>query len=298
MKPIHKNRKMLELKYQGQEFEPRIIQRFQTIAKSVFEVSFLKKYGLQNAQNVGLSQIELHVKNLPVKFDGCKILFITDMHIEGIDCLAERIIRIAGQVEYDYCFLGGDYSFGFEAKNEVMRQKLCKVVEFLVDKSQVFGILGNHDEYRIAEVLNGFGVDMLLNEHVCLEREGDKVYLVGVDDYCFFRAAELEQAAIAVPDNAFKIILSHSPDLYKQAAQAGYSLYLAGHTHAGQICLPGKIAIITNAHVPRKMIKGRWKYRSMVGYTSCGVGTSLVPARFFCQPEVVCITLIKNSNTK
>ena len=298
MEPIHKNRKMFELKYHGQVFERGTIRWFQVIIKSVFEVSLLKKFGLQNAKNVGLNKIELQVKSLPVKFDGCNILFITDMHIEGIDCLAERIIRIAGQVEYDYCILGGDYGFGFDANNELMRQQLGKVVEFLAEKSQVFGILGNHDEYRIAEVLNGFGVDMLLNEHVCLEREGDRVYLVGVDDCRFFRAAELEQAAAAVPDDAFKIILSHSPDLYKQAAQAGYSLYLAGHTHGGQICLPGEIAVIANAHVPRKMVKGRWKYRSMVGYTSCGAGTSIVPVRFFCQPEVVLLTLINDSNTE
>ncbi len=298
MKPIHKNRKMFELKYHGQVFERGTIRWFQVIAKLVFGVSLLKKFGLQNAKNLGLNQIELQVTGLPAKFEGCKILFITDMHIDGIDCLAERIIRIAGKVEYDYCILGGDYSFGFDANDEVMRRQLCKVVEFLTKKSQVFGILGNHDEYRIAEVLNGLGVHMLLNEHVYLEREGDRIYLVGVDDCYFFRAAELEQAAVAVPDDAFKIILSHSPDLYKHAAQAGYSLYLAGHTHGGQICLPGQIAVIAAAKVPWKMVKGRWRYRSMVGYTSCGAGTSIVPMRFFCQPEVVLLTLIKDNNTE
>ncbi len=289
---------MLELKYEGQKFAPSMIQKFHATGKTVFEVPFLKKIGQKNAQNLGLNQIELPLKNLPVKFNGCKILFITDMHIEGIDCLADRIIHIAGQVEYDYCILGGDYSFISHTSNKVIIQRLQKVIEFLVEKSQVFGILGNNDIYRIAEVLDGFGVNMLLNDHVCLEREGDKVYLVGVDDYCFFRADDLQQAAAAVPDDAFKIILSHSPDLYKEAAQAGYALYLTGHTHGGQICLPGKIAIITNSHVPRNMVKGRWKYRSMLGYTSCGVGTTLIPVRFFCQPEVDLLTLIKDSNTK
>ncbi len=286
------------MKYQGQAIASGTIHWFDVMAKLLFEISLLKKFGLKNAQNVDLNQIELQLKSLPARFEGCKILFITDMHIGGIDCLAERIIRIAGQVEYDYCILGGDYTYSLDANNKVMRQQLCKVIEFLVEKSQVFGILGNHDEYRIAEVLDGLGLNMLINEHVCLEREGDKLYLAGVDDCYFFRAAELEEAAASVPDDAFKILLSHSPDLYKQAAQAGYSLYLAGHTHGGQICLPGEIAVITHAHVPRNMIKGRWKYGSMVGYTSCGAGVTLVPARFFCQPEVVLLTLIKDSNTE
>jgi predicted MPP superfamily phosphohydrolase len=298
MKPIHKNRKTLEMKYQKQASELGMIPGLHVIVKLVFEMPLLKRFGLQNAQDVCLNQIELQLKNLPTRFADCKILFITDMHLGGIECLAERINRIAGQVEYDYCILGGDYSFGFDATNEVMNQQLREVIEFLVERSQVFGILGNHDVYRIAEVLDGYGVNMLINEHVCLEREGDKVYLAGVDDCYFFHAAELEEAAAGVPDDAFKIILSHSPDLYKQAAQAGYSLYLAGHTHGGQICLPGEIAVITHAHVPRNMIKGRWKHKSMEGYTSCGAGISLVPARFFCQPEVVLLTLKKDSNTE
>ncbi len=298
MKPIHKNRKMLEMKCTGQAIEDGTFRWFHVMAKLVFQISLLRKFGLKNAQNLCLNEIELQLKNLPARFEECKILFITDMHIGGIDCLAERIIRIAEQVEYDYCILGGDYTYGFHANSKIIRQQLCKVIEFLLEKSKVFGILGNHDKYRIAEMLNGFGVEILINEHVCLEREGDKLYLVGVDDCHFFRAAELEEAAVAVPHDAFKVILSHSPVLYKQAAQAGYSLYLAGHTHGGQMCLPGEIAVITNANIPRNMIKGRWKYCNMMGYTSCGVGVTIVPARFFCQPEVALFTLIKDSNTE
>jgi predicted MPP superfamily phosphohydrolase len=298
MKPIHKNRKMLEVKYQRQASELGMVPGLHVIVKLMFKMPLLKRFGLQNALNVGLNQIELQLKDLPARFAGCKILFITDMHLGGIECLAEKINRIAGRVEYDYCILGGDYSFGFDATNEFMNEQLREVIEFLVERSEVFGILGNHDVYRIAEVLDGFGVNMVINEHVCLERKGDKVYLSGVDDCYFFHADELDEAAAGIPDDAFKIIVSHSPDLYKQAELAGYSLYLAGHTHGGQICLPGEIAVITHAHVPRNMIKGRWKCKSMEGYTSSGAGISLVPARFFCQPEVVLLTLVNDSNTE
>ncbi|MFQ6035028.1 MAG: metallophosphoesterase, partial [Sedimentisphaerales bacterium] len=237
------------------------------------------------------------MKSLPAGFNGCKILFITDMHIEKIGCLADRIVSIARQEDYDYCILGGDYSFGFDISNPAIRQRLSEVLEFLKEKCRVFGILGNHDEYQCAEILSRFGVEMLINEHVCLEKEGDKMYLVGVDDYHFFRAAELKEAGAGIPNGAFRIIISHSPELYKEASAAGYSLYLAGHTHGGQICLPGSIAIVANARVPRKMVKGRWEYRGMAGYTSCGAGASIVPMRFFCQPEVVLLTLRKDAHT-
>ena len=64
------------------------------------------------------------------------------------------------------------------------------------------------------------------------------------------------------------------------------------------LCLPGEIAVIIHAHVPRNMIKGRWKCNNMEGYTSCGSGISLVPARFFCQPEVVLLTLVQDRNAE
>lgn len=293
MRQIHKNRKIFELKYCGRPFECDTHRWYHFLAKWIFALPLFNKPGRRNAGNLRLHQVKLPVQNLPTQFDGCRILFISDLHLDGTSDLAERIVRVAERVEYDYCVLGGDYSFSYDASDERMRQQVRDVVKILVGRSRVFGILGNHDEYRTAELLDEHGVEMLLNEHVCLERDGDKVYLVGVDDNFFFQAAELEKAGATISDGAFKIILSHSPDLYKQAAQAGYSLYLAGHTHGGQICLPGGIAVTTNAHVPRKMIKDSWQYNGMVGYTSYGAGTSIVPVRFFCPPEVALLILAK-----
>ena len=302
MKPIHKNRKILETKCHERVFTRGTKQIFHfeniyglmPIVNLVFKMLFIKKIGLRNATRVGLNEVELGVKGLPANFDGCRILFITDMHLEGIDYLSENIINIAKNMEYDYCFLGGDYSFRPSVK-EVGRQ-LAKIVSLLTTKSRVFGVLGNHDTYRIAEQLNDYGVEMLLNENVCLERGAERVYLVGVDDCYYFAAAELKEAEQGIPDGAVKIILSHPPELYKEAEQAGYSLYVAGHTHGGQICLPGGVAMVVRACIPRKLVKGDWRYRDMVGYTSCGAGATGVPVRFFCPPEVALLTLRKNGN--
>ncbi len=298
MEPIHKNRKRLELEYYGRAAERDTLKWYHIMAKWVLELPLFLKPGRRNAGDVRLRRIELPVKNLPTAFDGCRILFIADMHLDGVSGLAECIMRIADGIEYDICILGGDYSFGYNASDERMRHQVCEVVTFLVGKSRVFGVLGNHDEYQTAEMLNKLGVEMLLNENVCIEKNGEKIFLVGVDDDFFFQAAELDKAGATVPEGACKIILAHSPDLYKQAAQSGYSLYLTGHTHGGQICLPGGIAVISNAHVPRHLIKGLWEYGSTVGYTSYGVGTSVAPVRFFCPPEVVLLILTKAGDTK
>jgi predicted MPP superfamily phosphohydrolase len=78
---------------------------------------------------------------------------------------------------------------------------------------------------------------------------------------------------------------------------ADFSLLLGGHTHGGQICLPGRIPITLDSVLPRHMGSGSWKYRDMVGYTSAGAGSSIVPARFNCPPEITLHRLRRQNGT-
>ena len=84
----------------------------------------------------------------------------------------------------------------------------------------------------------------------------------------------------------FSILLSHTPEIYDRAAGAGFDLMLSGHTHGGQLCLPGGIPIRLEAKLPRSMAAGLWRHGEMVGYTTRGVGTSLLPVRLNCPPEI------------
>jgi uncharacterized protein len=81
-------------------------------------------------------------------------------------------------------------------------------------------------------------------------------------------------------------LLSHTPEIYRQAAHAGFDLLVSGHTHGGQICLPGGIPITLDSVLPRHMGSGPWKHGNMLGYTSVGVGTSVVPVRINSLPEI------------
>ena len=110
--------------------------------------------------------------------------------------------------------------------------------------------------------------------------------MAGVDDAHFYRADNLERAASGIPINEFSILLSHTPEIYQQAAHAEFDLMLAGHTHGGQICLPGGIPVSLDSVLPRRLGSGAWNYHNMVGYTSAGAGCSIVPARFNCPPEI------------
>src|SRR6476660_8739923 len=84
----------------------------------------------------------------------------------------------------------------------------------------------------------------------------------------------------------FALLLSHTPEVYRQAAHAEFDLMLSGHTHGGQICLPGRIPITLDSRLPRRFGGGAWAYHGMAGYTSLGAGTSILEVRFNCPPEI------------
>jgi predicted MPP superfamily phosphohydrolase len=153
-------------------------------------------------------------------------------------------------------------------------------------KGPIYGVLGNHDTIRMVPGLEAMGIRMLLNESDVIERAGQRLHLGGIDDAHFYGMDDIEKAASAIPPDEFSILLSHTPEVYRQAARADFNLLLSGHTHGGQICLPGAIPITLDSVLPRSMGAGAWKYRDMIGYTSVGAGSSVVPVRFNCPPEI------------
>ena len=88
-----------------------------------------------------------------------------------------------------------------------------------------------------------------------------------------------------------RLFLAHPPNLFREAAARGADLYLCGHTHAGQIQVPGLGPVFTHTSAPRRLAQGHWREGAMRGYTSSGVAASGVPLRFHCRGEVVLFTL-------
>lgn len=240
--------------------------------------------GRANAARVQVRSNDLRLKRLPAAFDGFTVLHISDLHADMSDSAMQRLQQILPGLSYDLCVLTGDYrgaTFGpFEAAIAQMRPVLARI------KPPVYGVLGNHDTIRMVPDLEDMGIRMLLNECEPITRDGANIYLAGVDDAHFFRVDNIEKAASGIPDGAFSILLSHTPEIYRQAAHAGFALLLGGHTHGGQICLPGSIPITLESDLPRRFGAGAWKYHEMSGYTSVGVGSSVVPVRFNCLPEI------------
>jgi predicted MPP superfamily phosphohydrolase len=188
------------------------------------------------------------------------------------------------QLRYDLCVLTGDYrgkTYGPYAAALDGMQHLKACLE-----EPVYGVLGNHDSIRMVPALEAMGIRMLLNEAAVLSRGGVQVHLAGIDDAHYYRVDNIEKAAEQIPDGAVSILLSHTPEIFRQAAHAGFDVLLSGHTHGGQICLPGGIALSLDSKLPRRLGRGAWRYGGMAGYTSVGAGSSIVVARLNCLPEI------------
>ena len=240
--------------------------------------------GQRNAARIEVRQNFIRSAQIPKAFDGYTILHLSDLHVDMSQDAMERLTAIVQTIDYDLCALTGDYrgqTFGpYEAALAGM-SRICAEI-----KMPIYGVLGNHDTVCMLPGLEEMGIRMLLNECETIERGHQRIHLAGIDDAHFYRADNIEKAASRIPGNEFSILLSHTPEIYRQAAHADFNLMLSGHTHGGQICLPGGVPITLDSVLPRYMSSGAWTYRDMIGYTSVGAGSSIVPARFNCPPEI------------
>jgi predicted MPP superfamily phosphohydrolase len=255
-----------------------------SVIRAALKLTGLYWRARRNAGRVVVRHNEIVFKDLPPRFDGFTILHLSDLHVDMSEAAMQRVCELVGQLRYDLCVLTGDYrgkTFGpFEAALDGVGQVRSHL------KGPIYGVLGNHDTIRMVPALEAMGIRMLLNECELIARDDQCIFLTGVDDAHFYRMDNIEKAVMRIPDGAFSILLSHTPEIYRQAAHAHFRLMLSGHTHGGQICLPGSIPITLESALPRRMGAGAWRYHDMTGYTSVGAGSSVVPVRLNCPPEI------------
>ena len=257
--------------------------------KNTLKLMGLYWRGRNNTMRVQTRLNHIESEGLPSAFDGFTILHISDMHVDMSQGAMHRLIELLHEVDYDICVLTGDYRGNTFGPFEDTLEGMASVKAHL--KEPVYGVLGNHDTIRMVPGLEEMGILMLLNESVPIERGNERIHVVGIDDAHYYRVDNIEKAASDIDHNEFSILLSHTPEIYRQAAHADFNLLLGGHTHGGQICLPGKIPLTLDSVLPRHMGSGAWQYHNMIGYTSAGVGSSIVSVRFNCLPEITLHTL-------
>jgi predicted MPP superfamily phosphohydrolase len=285
-KRLHRQSDMAaELVHQGEG--PLFIERFVPVDKiitSMLRGAGLYRRGFANCLDVHVTEREQPLANLPPAFEGFRLLQLTDLHLDLLPGLADVVVHLVEQTPHDLAVITGDFADHPAGYFHDCLGDIRRIAGALGPGALV--CLGNHDIIEIVPQLENAGLRVLLNENISVHRAGETLWFAGIDDPHFYATHNLEAARRGIPQGAGSILLSHSPQTFDEAERLGFTFMLSGHTHGGQICLPGAFPLIRNGRCPARMIHGAWSHRKLHGYTSPGTGACGVPARFNCQPEI------------
>lgn len=273
----------------GSVFHPEYWYSLASVIRVGLRLTGLHRRAVRNARTVHATDNAIRLAALPPGLRGLRILHLSDLHIDVSDESARAIVAAARAVDYDICVLTGDYRFRTTGDIEPTLRGMARLRASLA--GEVYAVLGNHDSVRMLPGLEDMGIRVLMNECVEIVRGGARLHLAGIDDAHFFGVENFEKALAGVPAGEPTILLSHTPEVFRQAAHCGVDVLLCGHTHGGQLCLPGGIPLLLDARIPRRLGRGAWQYRGMQGYTSRGAGTSIAEVRLNCPAEITVHTL-------
>jgi hypothetical protein len=255
----------------------------------------LYEKGIRNASQVSVVRKTLKFSNLPTAFDGFTILHLTDLHIDSIAGHEKQILKAVENLSYDVALFTGDYRKNISGAFSQILTPMKTLSAAMNPPYGKWAVLGNHDTYLMADYEEDIGIRLLVNESVKFQKDGQEIVITGTDDP-FYYYSEQAMMALERPIEGFKIALVHTSELRDIAADNDYKLYLCGHTHGGQICLPNGKALLSHQYEGKETIAGLWYHQGMTGYTSRGCGVSGLPVRYNCPPEVTLFRLEKQKS--
>ncbi len=245
--------------------------------------------------NIQIEEKSLAIENLPLSFEGVKIVHLSDFHSWWFGSREKRVLKIVEELKPDFIFITGDF---VDPITKITDRELNSLKIFWQElgekyKNRIFGVLGNHDTKIIKNYLIEKGIVILNNENKKLFLDQEFIYLIGVDDPATGRD-NLAKAMKGVELELPKILLAHGPEILKERATKKLDLILVGHTHGGQVALPFLGQLLQPlSNYGKQYTKGLFKINSIFLYVNRGVGTSFFPIRFNCPPEVTLIKLLK-----
>jgi uncharacterized protein len=271
---------------------------------------------LMITEPLSVERLTVTIAGLPSSLEGTKLIHLSDFHYDGLrlsEELLDEAIEVSNQENPDLILLTGDYV----TDNPAPIDKLALKLKALKSRAGIYACLGNHDlcfrqsKKRVTDALNNAGVEVLWN--AIATPLGADLPIIGLADYWsreFFPASVMEKLDPHIP----RIVLSHNPDTAEILQQWRVDLQLSGHTHGGQITIPGigaapilvgqlrqRLPKSLHSSIPflktcSRVVK-HWQWAQgwhQVGrnqlYVNRGLGT-YPPGRFLCPPELTVITL-------
>jgi predicted MPP superfamily phosphohydrolase len=248
---------------------------------------------LAETAEVEITRVTIALRGLPAAFDGLTIAHLTDMHLGGW-MTPERMLAAAEYVNDlgpDVIAITGDFIHDLI---NVSPAALTRSLSTLRAKERIVGVLGNHDHRhgaaQVAAAVEQAGLTLLPNRHIALSRGEDSLYIAGLDDI-WVNKHNLGGALVGIPLQSAVVLLAHEPDYADEvAASHRVGLQLSGHTHGGQVRIPGWGAPVL-PWMGKKYDAGLFQIDGMALYVNRGLGMIPPYVRINCRPEITHITL-------
>jgi predicted MPP superfamily phosphohydrolase len=249
-------------------------------------------YGMAYERHrIGRIEAELGVSGLPPPLDGLRLGLITDVHHSAVVPADDvtRAVELLRAARPDLTILGGDYvTFGDRRFVEPVAERLAPLADAPLG---AFAVLGNHDDDRdMPAALAARRFTVLKDQRTALTIRGERLDIAGIR-FWTKRAEDLAHVLRGTGETT--ILLAHDPRRLLEAAALDVQVVLSGHTHGGQVLLPG-VGAVAGRKFP--VLAGRATRQNTTMFVSRGVGTVYVPVRINCPPEVAVLTLRRQSN--
>lgn len=240
---------------------------------------------------VGVTEATLPVSGLPAALDGLRIALLTDIHHSSIVPAEDvtRAVELTLSTNPDLIVLGGDYvTYG----DRDFVEPVAELLSPLRASNGVFAILGNHDDDReMPAALARKGITVLKDQRTRIIIRGNGLELAGIR-FWTRRPADIARVLKGATDSI--LLLAHDPRRLVEAAALHVPAVLSGHTHGGQVVLPG-VGALARSRFP--ILEGLGRRENSSIFVSRGIGTVYVPIRINCPPEVALVTLQRQSSS-
>ncbi len=250
-----------------------------------------------------IDHVPLTLPDLAPGLGGLRIAQISDLHVGRPRRRHERIIALVGELDVDFVFLTGDYMNvpGDEANAMAMLERL---VPRLKPRLGVLGVFGNHDSWEIRRLCKDLPMRWLADE--CVAFADGAIHVIGFESHhhrhldALAMLADMDRQGLTTAAQTrrgeeapgpLRLVLSHYPMYLPTVADLGADVMFSGHTHGGQLRLPGHKALMNSSDLPLRLSSGILRHRRTLCAVSRGLGESWVPLRFFCRPHLPIYTL-------
>ncbi|GAB7386732.1 metallophosphoesterase [Bacillaceae bacterium] len=245
----------------------------------------------KNTYKATFRRVSLSLPHPRCRWKDLRILHLSDLHMENISITPETLYETLKGEKIDLIALTGDYLD--RARNIPKLRRYLEILQRLQPKYGTFAVFGNHDYVlkgrqfaRLIEMMRATGVHVLRNEHKTIDLGHGKLAVIGIDDHSTNRS-DPEQAFAGIDEEAFRLVLSHDPNIVLEIKHYRYDYLLSGHFHGGQIHWPKPYHLAKMGKLPRmQIIKGLNFIEDKAFYISEGLGQTGFNLRVKSRPEI------------